>query len=57
MMYVFYIHTGKDEQIQADPDIVHLQKSAQVVARFHEHLPVNASNKVTGLLHLSFCCI
>ena len=46
MMYDFYIYTGRDEQMQADPDIMHLKKSAQVVARLCEHLPVNVNHKV-----------
>ena len=46
MMYDFYIYTGRDEQMQADPDIMHLKKSAQVVARLCENLPVNVNHKV-----------
>ena len=46
MMYDFYIYKGRDEQMQSDPDIMHLKKSAQVVARLCEHLPVNVNHKV-----------
>ena len=38
MMYDFYIYTGRDKEMQTDPDIMHLKKSAQVVARLCEHL-------------------
>ena len=46
MMYDFYIYTGKGEQVETAPEFEHLQKSAQVVARLCQHLPVNASHKL-----------